>query len=207
MHIHDHWPLAGEFSRVGTIEKPGHRKSVKAFDGNQLRFDVLGYIKAAGLAFRPARDFRRFGVNAVSICGAACRGKGNAYFAPLGNAKAVHDASGQAFHDADFAGLRVENFDLAHARFIRSVDDEASIGRNIKCVDVPFFGWTTRRERACFDVHCAKALEIGAFVRCDPQFAIGRKFCTANGDIFLMVANGRHLPARQIEQRHVDIGH
>ena len=207
MHVHEHGPLAGEFNGVGTVEETRHLKPVKAFDGHQFRFDILGYIKTARFTLRPACYFQVFRVNAVGIGGAAGRREGDPDVAPFRNFKAANNAYRQTLHDARSAGFYVENFDLAYPRLVRGIDDEASVRRNVECLDVPLFGRPARRECARLYIHRAKPLEVGALVRSDPQCAIRRKFCAADSDVLLMVANWRHLATRQIKRRHIHVGH
>ena len=94
MHIHDHRPLAGELRRIGAIEEPRHGQSVKAFDRQQFRFNILRHIQTAGFAFGPAGHLQRFWINAVRVSRAACRGESHPDLAPLGDFEPANDACG-----------------------------------------------------------------------------------------------------------------
>ena len=193
--------LPGNFAASGRYRNPDTSRPSKLLTFTSSGSTFLDTSRPPVSLSVQRVTFNDFGCDAIGICGTTGRGEGDSDLAPLGDIEATDNPGWQSFDDAHLIGLGVEDLDLAHSSLVRAVDDEAAVGGNIERIDIPAFFRPACGKGARLRIERAQPLEIRTFIRRHPKRAVWGKFPAAIGNVFGMIANGRHFASRKVEQR------
>ena len=207
MDADDQWAAAGEAGGIGPVEEARDPLAVEAPHLDQLGLGVAGGVEPAGLAARPAVHLERRRIDRIGVGRASRRGEGEADRAPGRDLDPADHARRQRVDQPVSAGGGIEQAQPADPGLVGDEGDEAAVWGDVEAGHVPVDACDHRREAAARDVEPAQPLNVRAFVRCDPERAVGRERRAAIGDLAPVVADGREAAIDDVDQVQVRFGH